>query len=233
MKIDFWFDPACPFCWVTSRWIEDIKDRRDLDINWRAISLFFKNDLASQPDSPFYDVTKKTLGMLRVAMAVKAAGHADQVGPLYTELGRRIHNRHETDFDLAPILASLELDPGLAEAAVDDSWDAAVRADMADFVALVGEDVGTPAIALDGTAGRVTPSTSARGPSTRCSSPNCRRLIRERRFGTASLPWQTLRGSSNSSAPEPSTPTSPTSRSCPQFQVKPDALLGEGRGKPC
>jgi hypothetical protein len=155
MKIDFWFDPACPFCWVTSRWIEDIKDRRDLDINWRAISLFFKNDLASQPNSPFYDVTKKTLGMLRVAMAVKAAGHQDKVGPLYTELGRRIHNRNDTDFDIAPILASLELDPGLAEAAVDDSWDGAIRADMSDFVALVGEDVGTPAIALDGTAGRV------------------------------------------------------------------------------
>ncbi|MCB0973074.1 MAG: DsbA family protein [Actinobacteria bacterium] len=155
MQIDFWFDPACPFCWVTSRWIEEIKSSRDLDINWRAISLYYKNNMAEHPDNEFYEPTKKTLRMLRVVMAVKADGQAEKIGALYTEFGRRIHNRHELDFEIAPILTALDIDPSLAAAADHDTWDVEILADMDAYVALVGNDVGTPVIALDGSAGRV------------------------------------------------------------------------------
>ncbi|MCU1391483.1 MAG: DSBA-like thioredoxin, partial [Ilumatobacteraceae bacterium] len=64
MKVEFWFDPVCPFCWMTSRWLVDVAAERDLDIDWRPISLLFKND--TQPDSPWYAPVSRTRDLLRV-----------------------------------------------------------------------------------------------------------------------------------------------------------------------
>lgn len=152
-NIDFWFDPVCPFCWITSRWINRISPERDLHVTWRPISLLFKNELAR--DDPFFVKARRTTDLLRVVEAVAAAGHGAAVGRLYTEFGRHIHNRGEFDFDVADSLRSAGLDPAFAVAEGDETWDAHIRSSMAEGLALTGNDVGTPLIAFDTAAGRV------------------------------------------------------------------------------
>lgn len=152
MKVSFWFDPACPFCWMTSRWVNAVASARDLEIDWQPISLFFKND--PDPDSGFYEPTKRTRDLLRVVESVRAAGHTDRIGELYTEMGRRIHHEEQLDFDVATILDELGLDRDHAEALDDERFDAAIRAAMDEGLGLTGEDVGTPLIGFEGGDGR-------------------------------------------------------------------------------
>jgi len=146
MHVQFWFDPACPFCWVTSRWLVRVASHRELDIEWLPISLLFKND--TRKGQPFFDEVRASHGMLRVVEAVRAEGHSDRIGDLYTELGRRLHVTDES-VDLAAILGELGLDRRLARAADDERYDAAVRSAMDDGLALVGDAVGTPIIAVE------------------------------------------------------------------------------------
>lgn len=153
MHVDFWCDPACPFCWVTSRWLNRVAPERDLQVDWRSISLLLKNDL--RPDNPYHPAFSRSRQLLRVAEAARNAGHADRIGSLYTEFGRRIHNRRQQDFDVAAVLREVGLDPSLADAMDEDKWDEPIRSSMAEGLELTGPDVGTPLIAVDGRAGRV------------------------------------------------------------------------------
>ena len=154
MNVDFWFDPICPFCWATSRWINRVAPHRDLEINWLPISLLFKNDIQDSSD-PFFVKASRSRDLLRVVEAVRAAGHGDRIGDLYTEFGRQIHHRGNLDFDLAAVLEHLGLDVGFVSALDEASWDDAIRTAMADGLALTGPDVGTPLIAFDRPLGRV------------------------------------------------------------------------------
>jgi len=154
VNVDFWFDPICPFCWATSRWINRVAPRRDLQINWLPISLLFKNDI-QDPSHPFFAKATRSRDLLRVVEAARAAGHGDRISDLYTEFGRQIHHRGNLDFDLAVVLEQLGLDTGLISALDEASWDDTIRAAMADGLALTGTDVGTPLIALYRPHGRV------------------------------------------------------------------------------
>jgi 2-hydroxychromene-2-carboxylate isomerase len=144
MNIDFWLDPVCPWCWLSSRWILDVAPHRDLEIQWRPISLFMKNN--PSPDSPFYERTIHTLGLLRVMESVRAAEGNARLGALYTAYGTRIHHNGETAVDAAVGLKEAGIDVVHASAFADDSWDEVVRAGMDEGLALVGTDVGTPII---------------------------------------------------------------------------------------
>lgn len=147
MRVEFWFDPACPFCWLTSRWITSIASERSLELEWRPISLKFKND--PPPDSPYFARIAFTHSLLRVVESVRAAGHADRIGDLYREFGRKIHHEGSFDFDVASILTDLGLDPAHAAAFDDESFDRIIRSSMDDGLALTGPDVGTPIIAVE------------------------------------------------------------------------------------
>ncbi len=151
MLVDIWIDPACPWCWLTSRWLIDVAPHRDLDVQWRSISLLRKNGL--EEGSPYYDVCLHTHRLLRVLEAVKDAHGNAAAGELYTALGRRIHQAQEGFVEAATALADIGLDPGLALAADDDAWDATIEGSMAEGLALVGDDVGTPIIGLSSPAG--------------------------------------------------------------------------------
>lgn len=153
MKVDFWFDPLCPFCWMTSRWLNRVTPERGLEVSWRSLSLLFKNEV--DQENPFHEAFRRTTDLLRVVEAARDAGHEDKIGSLYTEFGRRIHNRGEMDFDVAEVLAQLRLDATLADALAEPAWDDAIRESMAEGFALTGQDVGAPLIAIDGRAGRV------------------------------------------------------------------------------
>ena len=146
MKVQFWFDPACPFCWVTSRWLVRVAPHRDLDVEWLPISLLMKN--GTREGEPFFAEVTASHGMLRVVEAVRAAGHAHRIGDLYTALGRAVHV-DEVPVDLRATLSAVGLDPELAEAADDARLDVDIRAAMDDGLALVGDAVDTPIVAVE------------------------------------------------------------------------------------
>lgn len=152
MRVEFWFDPVCPFCWATSRWLHRVRPQRDLEIEWRSISLLFKNEM--EEGHPFFEKAGRTRDLLRVVEAVRAGGRADRIGHLYTEFGRHIHHRGELDFDVAEVLERVGLDRSFASALTEPSWDDAIRSEMADGLGLTGPDVGTPLIAVDTAHGR-------------------------------------------------------------------------------
>ena len=146
MKVQFWFDPACPFCWMTSRWLVRVAKHRDLAVEWLPISLLRKND--TREGEPFFAEVTASHGMLRVVEAVRAAGHGDRIGDLYTEMGRALHV-DGVPVDMPAVLEGLGLDEGLADAADDVRYDAAIATAMDDGLSLVGDAVGTPIVAVE------------------------------------------------------------------------------------
>lgn len=148
----FWFDPVCPWAWITSRWMHEVAAVRDVTVEWRLMSLRMLNE-----DTPGYDPAKATGHVYghraqRVAVAAREAG--GDVGLLYTALGTLLHaeKRPRDDETLAAALAAAGLDAALIAAAGDASYDAALRADHDEGVGLVGKDVGTPILAVGGAA---------------------------------------------------------------------------------
>jgi hypothetical protein len=144
--VRFWVDPICPWCWTTSQWIRRIAADKDLEITWEPISLLVKN--APATDSAFYEPLVWTRGLLRVMESVRAAGDGDRLGDLYAEYGRRIHHDGDRGWDAGEALAAVGLADSHAAAATDDAWDVPLEARMAEGLALVGNDVGTPIIAF-------------------------------------------------------------------------------------
>lgn len=150
MQVRFYFDPICPWCWITSRWLNDVvAPERDIQIDWRPISLFVRNE--DNPDVPeeYVEPTRWSLKLLRVVEAMRAGGDEAAVGAFYTELGNRIHRDESRDFDVADALVAAGADAGYAIAYDDDSLDDAVRASTAEAEAVAGDDVGTPIIAYE------------------------------------------------------------------------------------
>ncbi|MBT8212245.1 MAG: DsbA family protein [Acidimicrobiia bacterium] len=153
MRIDFHFDPTCPWCWITSRWLVDVRTRRDLDIRWRPFSLKIKNEGRETPER-FRAAEDLGLGSLRVTVALAEAHGGEAVGALYTELGRRIHHDRQADVDLGGALAAAGLDPALASTAGDETLDGAIRGSMKAVLEITGDDVGVPIVEFDSPRGR-------------------------------------------------------------------------------
>lgn len=131
---------------MTARWVVDeVAPARDLKVTWQPISLFLKND----PDegSKGFERVWFTHRLLRVLESVRAAG--GDVERLYLEYGRRIHHQQDLDFDVADALVAVGHDTAHAKAFDDESWDAEIRKRMDIGLALCGDDVGTPIIAMD------------------------------------------------------------------------------------
>ncbi|MEO6123224.1 MAG: DsbA family protein [Ilumatobacteraceae bacterium] len=150
--VRFWLDPICPWCWVTSQWIRRVAAARGFEVTWEPISLLVKNE--TTPESSFYDRVWWTYGLLRVLESVRASEGNATVGELYTEFGRRIHHEQTTMWDPAEALKTIGLDAEHAVAASAEQWDAELRRRMAEGLALVGNDVGTPIIAFTTADGR-------------------------------------------------------------------------------
>ena len=151
-RVDFFFDPVCPWCWITSRWLVDVAEHRDLEINWRTFSLRIKNRDVEM-DETYVNGHERGLRALRVVEAARSEHGESAVLPLYTELGRRYHHDKDRDADLGDVLEAAGYERALASAADDDSWDAVIEASMKDALDLVGDDVGVPIISFDGNAG--------------------------------------------------------------------------------
>ena len=151
---DFWFDPRCPFAWITSRWILEVEKVRDIEVRWHVMSLAYLNQDRDDISEDYRKGLEKAWGPVRVCVAAEQKYGADALAPLYTALGTRIHNEKQ-DVDRTLVEAALTeagLAPELADAMEDDSWDQAVIASHHEGMDAVGLDVGTPTIHVNGVA---------------------------------------------------------------------------------
>lgn len=149
---EFWFDPLCPWAWMTSRWMGEVQAVRDVDVTWSLMSLSVLNEGRDLP-ADYRAMMDRGWGPVRVVLAARQKLGDDIVKPLYDALGTRIHHEQQ-DYDTA-IAGALE-DLGLPDVLRDDAWsdehDDELRASHQRAVDLVGDDVGTPVIAVDGVA---------------------------------------------------------------------------------
>jgi hypothetical protein len=156
--LHFYFDPVCPFAWMTSKWVRLVAAQRDYVVDWRFISLRILNAHIDYPSHfpPDYEAGHTAgLRLLRVAARARTEYGREAVGQLYTAIGTRLFDTPRTVDPLSAsdqgarrtvegMLAAAELPPRLADALDDTSFDAAIRAETEEALALTGRDVGTP-----------------------------------------------------------------------------------------
>lgn len=161
--LEFFFDPVCPFCWVTSRWVRHVQRLRGIDVRWRFISLRMLNEGHYADKPPGYPAAhQRGLELLRVAAAARSEAGPEIMGDVYDAFGGAVWNTEppaadggEPDFEMVldhsasagnieRLLDGLGLPARLAEAANDATYDAVIRADTDEGLERVGGDVGTP-----------------------------------------------------------------------------------------
>ncbi|WP_370894125.1 DsbA family protein [Janibacter sp. GXQ6167] len=147
--VEMWFDPVCPWAWMTSRWLMEVEKVRDVTVTWSQMSLAMLNE-GRELDEEYAELLERAWAPVRVIAAARALRGDEITKPLYDALGEQIHRRGEQDPAVAipAALAALDLPPELADAASDSSYDATVRESHDRALALVGDDVGTPVIAV-------------------------------------------------------------------------------------
>ncbi|NDZ68110.1 DsbA family protein [Streptomyces cyaneofuscatus] len=154
---DFWFDPLCPWAWMTSRWILEVEKVRDIEIRWHVMSLAVLNEdkLDELPEEYRDLLENKAWGPVRVVIAAQQLHGEEVVGPLYTALGTRFHNNGEgpTREAIVGALKDAGLPEDLVEYADKDTYDTELRASHQEGIDKVGQEVGTPVVAVPGADG--------------------------------------------------------------------------------
>ena len=156
--VEFFWDPVCPWAWLTSRWVKEVAAQRHLSVDWRFISLRLLN-AAKDYDKDFppgYPAGHGSgLKLLRVAAAIRAAEGRDRMDALYTQFAGDIHVRGRRsdivdhfDAGFPDYLRSVGIADAFIGSANDDSWDAEIQAETDEALSRTGKDVGTPIISF-------------------------------------------------------------------------------------
>jgi hypothetical protein len=151
--VDFWFDPSCPWAWMTSRWVDEVARHRNLAVTWHVMSLSVLNE-DKDVSEEYRAFLPRALRYTRLVTAAKELHGEQIVKPLYDALGARIHVGGSTDVEavLAGALPEVGLPADFARYADSDEFDEQLRASHFDGIGRVGQDVGTPVIAVNGVA---------------------------------------------------------------------------------
>lgn len=157
--LDFFFDPVCPWAWITSRWVAEVQALRDYTVSWKFISLKMLNqdkmDYSSMP-AGYKEIHAAGTACLRVAAKARSAAGNEAVAKIYTAMGTSLHNKRERDLFVADIeghIAGLLVLQGLpvewAAAVNDESFDRLIADETALALERAGKDVGTPIITFN------------------------------------------------------------------------------------
>ena len=150
---EFWFDPLCPWAWMSSRWLGEVQQVRPVDVTWSVMSLAVLNEGRDLPEQ-YRALMEHAWGPVRVIIAAQTAHGGKVIKKLYDAMGNRIHLQARTDYDqvIAEALAECKLPAELAKAAHQKKYDAALKRSHKRAISLVGTDVGTPVISVGGVA---------------------------------------------------------------------------------
>lgn len=151
MRAEMWFDPTCPWAWMTSRWLMEVEKVRPVDVTWSVMSLAVLNEGRDLPDD-YRDLMDRAWGPVRVITAARQQHGDEVVKKLYDAMGTRIHPGGNKDFSqvIEESLAEVGLPAELARYATTDEVDDALRASHQRAIDLVGDDVGTPVVSVQG-----------------------------------------------------------------------------------
>jgi protein-disulfide isomerase-like protein with CxxC motif len=150
-KADFWFDPMCPWAWLTSRWIMEVEKVRQIEVRWHVMSLAVLNEGRDLPEE-YRALMERAWGPVRVIVAARERHGEKHVKALYDAMGTRFHPGGIQDVDLVirESLAEVGLPADLADHATSTEYDALLRASHEAGISQVGTDVGTPIVAYNG-----------------------------------------------------------------------------------
>ena len=151
--VDLWVDPACPWAWMTSRWLLAAKEVRDVSVSFHVMSLAVLNEGRDLPEN-YKELLALAWKPVRVLIAAEQQHGNESVEPLYSAMGRRYHveNNKNLDVVISESLAEVGLDASLADAATSTQFDEALKASHHAGMDPVGFDVGTPVIHVNGEA---------------------------------------------------------------------------------
>jgi hypothetical protein len=155
VKADMWFDPRCPWAWITSRWLLEVEQVRPVDIRFHVMSLTVLNENRTDLPEDYRARLAEGMGPVRVAIAVEQKYGNEALRPLYTAFGNRIHHdKQPLGSELYQgVLAECGFDAALAGAATSTEFDDRVRESHDEGMKPVGLDVGTPVIHTPGPGG--------------------------------------------------------------------------------